>query len=106
MNFWASFLSAMTLIQSLPSHLSISALASFGVVQRFRLEGTHQKDQFRLTDQGVCQYSLSMNSVAPLQVGARSEFRSRKELSLHRFGGILTLCLSTTSNTKLSAKYD
>lgn len=67
MNFEWAFLSVMTLIQSLPSHLWISALASFGVVQRFRLEKTHQKDRFRLTDQSVCEYSLSMNSVAPLE---------------------------------------
>jgi hypothetical protein len=75
MNFGRAFLSMMSLIQSLPSHLWISALVSFGVVQRFRLglEKTHQKDQFRLTDQGVCEYSLSMNSVAPLEVGARGE---------------------------------
>jgi hypothetical protein len=64
MNFGRVFLSVMTLIQSLPSHLWISALASFGVVQRFRLEKTHQKE-FHLADQSVCEYSLSMNSVAP-----------------------------------------
>lgn len=42
-----------------------------------------------------------MNSVAPLQVGARSDSKSEvgKGPSLHHFGDILTVCLST-SNTK------
>lgn len=49
------------------SRLWVSALASFGIVQgnvRCRLQKTHQEDQFRPTE---C--SLSMNSVAPLDVG-------------------------------------
>ena len=96
MNFGRAFLSMMTLIRSLPGHLWISALAFFGVVQRFRLglERAHQKDQFRPTDHGVCEYSLSMNSVAPLEVGARSEIL-RKRPGLRHFGNILTLYFST-----------
>lgn len=51
----------------LPSHLWISALASFGIeqVQGCRLQKTHQEDQLRLTDRSVREYLLSMNSVVP-----------------------------------------
>jgi hypothetical protein len=60
----------MALVQSLPSHLWISALASFGIEQgnvRCRLQKTHQEDQLRLTDQSVCECLSTMNLVAPLE---------------------------------------
>ena len=92
MNFGRVFSLMMTLVQSVPSRLWVSALASFGIVQgnvRCRLQRTHKEDQFRLTDWRACECLLSMNSVAPLDVAL--EWHTQEGPQFAPFGNILTL---------------